>query len=127
MQYAQSLVFWVLGIWWLVAYVKTDSRNIQKWYYRAIAWGIPFSWLFALWTMIAFIVGGVQKKGKIGWNLFYGFLNWGVLAGLEFLAWWLVKGRAVKFYRWDEQDWWNYKEDDAPEIWPSQLGDFVDY
>ena len=42
--------FWVLGIFWLLAYIKAvDNRLMQKIYYRAIAWIIPLSWVFALW------------------------------------------------------------------------------
>ena len=42
--------FWVLGVFWLLAYIKSvDGRLMQKIYYRAIAWVIPISWVLALW------------------------------------------------------------------------------
>ena len=46
--------------------------------------------------------------------------------GLEALAWWLAKPRVVKFYKWDEQSWWNFKADDL-ETWPKQLVEFEQY
>ena len=68
--------------------------------------------------MIAFIVGGA-KEGKVGWGILYGLLNWMFLGGLQALAWFVLKGRAIKFYRWDQQQWWNYDPDDVPGSWPA--------
>ena len=52
------------------------------------------------------------------------------MAGFEALAWYLAP-RNVKFYKWDEQDWWNYKKEpedskDRMENWVDQLGEFTD-
>ena len=58
-----------------------DSRAIQKYYYRAIAWCIPLSWIVAVWYMIAFLVGGAQED-RVGWGVLYWLLNWIFLAGL---------------------------------------------
>ena len=115
--------FWLLGVFWLLAYIKHgDQRIFQKVYYRAIAWIIPLSWVFALWALLAFIIGGTQEPwGDIGTNLGFGFGFMVVLGGLEALAWFLGP-RVVKFYKWDQQSWWNY---DGPDTWPDQLGDFV--
>ena len=125
-EYGIGAIFNGLGIFWLLAYIKKDNRIFQKIYYRAIAWAIPLSWIVALWILIAFIVGGTQVGGNIGFDLGYGFGLWAVLGGLEALAWYLAPGN-VKFYKWDEQDWWNYSSEDAPDNWPAQLGDFVEY
>ena len=76
--------------------------------------------------MIAFIVGGTQTSGLIGHDIAYGLLMWAIVVALEALAWFLAP-RVVKFYRWDRQEWWNYNEGSVPEVWPKQLGDFVDY
>ena len=101
MNYGIGSVFWSLGIFWLLAYIKRDDRIFQKIYYRAIAWGIPISWVLALWILIAFIVGGTQVGGSIGVDLGYGFGWWVLLGGLEALAWYLAPGN-VKFYKWDQ-------------------------
>merc|ERR1711881_123736 len=99
---------------------------MSKIYYRAIAWIIPLSWVFMVWTLITFIIGGLQTNGEIMWDL----ISWGtyvvVFGGLEFLAFYLAP-RVVTFYKWDAQSWWNYNADDVPDTWPSQLGEFVDY
>ena len=122
MNYAHGSIFGALGFFWLLAYIKKDSRIMQKIYYRAIAWGIPLSWIIALWVFIALIVGGTQYGGEIGRDVGIAFVYWALLAGFEALAWYLAP-RNVKFYKWDEQDWWNYNKEDAPENWPKQLGD----
>ena len=134
-QYGFAPIFGALGTLWLLAYIKTDSRIMQKIYYRAIAWGIPLSWLFALWFFIAFIVGGTQDYwyngyhyiGDVGPSIGYAIGFWIVFAGLEILGWWITKGGVVKYYRWDEQSWWNYDPEESADQWPKQLGDWVDY
>ena len=74
---------------------------MQKIYYRSIAWIIPISWIFCLWVMIAFIVGGTQLYGTLGHDLAYGFLMWVMVVGMEALAWFLAP-RVVKYYRWEQ-------------------------
>ena len=126
MMYATGSVFGAMGTFWLLAYIKRDNRIFQKIYYRTIAGGIPLTWVLALWTLIAFIVGGTQVGGNIGVDIGYGLGWWVLMGGLEALAWYLAPG-TVKFYKWDQQTWWNYDSDDVPAVWPSQLGDFIDY
>lgn len=127
LEYGIGSAFWVLGLFWLLAYIKRDDRLFQKLYYRAIAWIIPISWVLALWAFIAFMVGGTQVGGNIGHDFGYIFGFWIVLAGFEALGLVWLAPRVVKFYKWDQQDWWNYNKDDVPNVWPSQLGEFVDY
>lgn len=127
MLWGNGSAFWVLMIFWLLAYVKAvEDRLMSKIYYRAIAWIIPISWILALWVFIAFLVGGLSTGGEIGPDMGYSFGYWVWTAGFEALAWFLAP-RVVKFYKWDQQPWWNYDEDDVPATWPYQLGDFVDY
>ena len=127
MNYCHGSIFGALGTFWLFAYLKHNEKRIaQKFYYRSIAWLIPMSWVVALWIFIALIVGGTQTGGEIGRDIGIAFIYWVVLAGGEALAWFLAP-RASKFYRWQEQDWWNYTKEEAPENWPSQLGGFVSY
>ena len=127
MMYGYGLSFGVLSGFWLLAYIKQGkNRILQKIYYRAIAWVIPLSWVWSLWAFIAFLVGGSQYGGQMGRNVGMAFGFWIITAGMEALAWFLAP-RATKFYKWSEQEWWNYNKDDVPKTWPSQLGDFVDY
>ena len=135
-RYGLSLVFWVLGIWWLIAYIKDENRLMSKYYYRAIAWGIPLTWLFWGMATLGFFIGSYQKRrwpggweydGEPSMNFAYWLLLTLWVGGLEVLAWWLTMDKAVRFYKWNEQSWWNYNKDDAPENWPKQLGEFVDY
>ena len=127
MRYGFGTSFGALGTFWLIAYIKKGkNRILQKIYYRAIAWVIPLSWVWSLWIFIALLVGGSQYGGNMGRDVGTAFGFWIVVAGMEALAW-FVAPRATKFYKWAEQDWWNYNKDDVPKTWPSQLGDFVDY
>ena len=123
MQYGFGSAMDILGLFWLLAYIKQGKNRImQKIYFRAIAWVIPLSWVFALWVFIALIVGGSQLGGNMGRDVGIAFGFWIIVAGMEALAW-FVAPRATKFYRWQEQDWWTYNKDDVPETWPSQLAD----
>ena len=127
MQWAYGSSFGALGTFWLLAYIKAaKNRIMQKIYYRAIAWIIPLSWVFALWVFIAMLVGGSQVGGDMGRDIGIAFLFWVLVAGCEGLAWFLAP-RATKFYKWSEEDWWNYDGEEVPKVWPSQLGDFVAY
>ena len=123
MQYGFGSAMDILGLFWLLAYIKQGKNRImQKIYFRAIAWVIPLSWVFALWVFIALIVGGSQLGGNMGRDVGVAFGFWIIVAGMEALAW-FVAPRATKFYRWQEQDWWTYNKDEVPETWPSQLAD----
>merc|ERR1739844_247590 len=88
--------------------------------------GLSHSWVFALWVFIAMLVGGSQVGGDMGRDIGIAFLFWVLVAGCEGLAWFLAP-RATKFYKWSEEDWWNYDGEEVPKVWPSQLGDFVAY
>ena len=56
----------------------------------------------------------------------YGFGYWILMGCFETMGWYLAP-RVNKFYRWSEQDWWNYDPEDVPRTLPSQLGEFIDY
>ena len=122
---ATGIEFGILGLFWLLAYIKRP--DMQRIYYRAIAWVIPISWFFAFWALIAFIVGGTQWGGDLGWDIGY-WLFYVIFEGaFQALAWWLATSGAIKYYRWEQQEWWNYNKEDSPHNWPKQLGEFVDY
>ena len=128
MRYGNGINFWIVSIFWLLSYIR--KPDFQVLYYRSIAWGIPISWLFGFWVLLAFIIGGAQTGGEMGWDLLYAFLYIGLMAAAEAFAWWMAP-HNVAFYRWDEQDWWNYKKEpedskDRMENWVDQLGEFTD-
>merc|ERR1712151_664216 len=127
MKWGTGLNFGQMTLFWLLSYIRKGKGMVfQRLYYRSMAWGIPFSWLFAFWVFLAFIIGGAQTGGEMGKNVLYWLMYWIILAGFEALAWWLAPSN-VKFYKWDEQPWWNYNDKETPKNWPSQLGEFVDY
>ena len=66
---ATGVEFGILSLLWLLSYIK--KPDFQRIYYRAIAWIIPISWFFAFWALIAFIVGGTQRGGDLGWDIGY--------------------------------------------------------
>jgi hypothetical protein len=108
---ANGIFFGFLTLFWLLSYIH--NRYMQKLYYRVIAWMIPASWIFAFWSLLAFIIGGSQDGGKFGKDIGYWFLTTIMLAGSEALAWWQAPD-MIKFYRWDAQEWWNYTKEDSP-------------
>ena len=124
MRISYGLFFGFTTLFWALAWIKKPI--MQKIYYRVIAWFIPASWIFAFWTFLAFMIGGGQNGGNIGYNFLYWFIFVALTGTGEVLAWWRAPN-VVKYYRWDEQSWWNYKKDEAPQNWPEQLWDFEDY
>ena len=126
LQYGLGGDYALMGLFWLLAYIKRDDRIFQRIYYRAMAWGTGLSWLFFLWSLIAFIVGGTQYRGEwAGLGYWFGFAVF--VGGCQFLGFYWLAPRVVKFYKFDQQDWWNYNKDEVPDVWPKQLGEFVDY
>ena len=99
---ANGLCFGFMTLFWLLSYIK--NRNMYKLYFRAIERFIPVTWIFAIWALIAFIIGGTQDFGKIGKDIGYWFLTMIFLVGSEFLAYWFAPN-MVKFYRWDPQEY----------------------
>ena len=107
---------------------------MSKLYFRAIAWIIPVSWLHCLYVMGAAIAAAYDARDvaeelggpRVGSNIIYAFSWWTFMGAFECLAWFLAP-RVVKFYKWDEQSWWNFNNDDVPGVLPSQLGDFIEY
>ena len=124
LRYSNGVFFGFLFGFSLLSYIH--KRVMQKIYYRFIAWIIPASWVFSFWGFLAFLIGGLQEYGKIGKNMLHFFIYALVLMGGEMIAWWLAP-KMVKFYRLDEQPWWNYNKEDSPQNWPEQLGDFASY
>ena len=143
MKWGTATVFGLLELFTLLSFIKSDSRIMQKIYFRVIAWTIPASWML---NFILFIFGLVSATTKtsslnllldtydafnvsytnfvakfVGMALSYS----GVTALVEFGAWGL-RNKVVKFYRWDQQQWWNYDPADAPGNFPAQLGDYYD-
>ena len=122
---ATGVEFSVLILFWLLAYIKKPI--MQKIYYRAIAWIIPISWFFGFWALIAFIIGGTQWGGKIGEDIGYWFAYVIPEGCFQALAWWLATSGGIKYYRWKEQEWWDYDAKDRPNNWPDQLADWHEY
>merc|ERR1712014_513817 len=80
---ANGTFFGFLTLFWLLSYIQ--NRFMQKLYYRVIAWMIPSSWIFAFWSLLAFIIGGAQDGGEMGKDIGYWFLTTIMLAGSEAL------------------------------------------
>ena len=128
----------------MLSFIKTDNRIMQKLYYRSIAWSIPLSWLFLFTLLIVSIVAIAEKsdpyKAALAAVSQFGakftspvekflvlfFMYLGGMFLVQFGAYWM-REKIVAFYRWEEQDWWNYQPEEAPGNFPAQLGDFVDY
>ena len=71
--------------------------------------------------MLAFLIGGSQEGGSVGTNFVDGLVFWLLLGGCQMIAWFLAP-KVVKYYRWDEQEWWNYSREESPQNWPDQMG-----
>ena len=115
MRYTTLVEFGLLSVVWSLSYIRLKA--FQKMYYRFIAWMIPVSWFFALWVMIAMLIGGSQDGGSVGRNALHATLFWVITGGMEMIAWFLAKGNVL-YYKWNEKDWWNYNPEESPGNWP---------
>ena len=140
MRFGSAIVFGLLMLFSLFSFIKTDDRIMQKVYFRFIAWMIPSSWILSFIILIYFIAASAKKTKALQdyvdtlatYNV--GVTNFAakymgmaltysaVVALVEWGAF-MLREKTVKFYRWDEQSWWNYDPEDAPGNFPSQLGD----
>ena len=124
LRYSNGFFFGSLFFMSLLSYIH--KRVMQKIYYRFIAWLIPASWVFSFWGLLAFIIGGLQEYGSIGKNMLHFLIYAIVLMAGQMVAWWQAPN-MIKFYKLDEQSWWNYTKEGSPQNWPDQLGDFASY
>ena len=117
---------------------------MQKIYYRSIAWIVPLSWIHLFILLVASIWAAASKSdpykeavallspydvkftSPVEKFLVLFFMYLGGIFLVEFGAYWM-REKIVAFYKWEEQDWWNYSPQEAPGNFPAQLGDFVDY
>ena len=106
MAYGLPAVFGPLFIIWLLAYIKTENHIMQKVYYYAITYLNIAAWALLLWINIDFIVGGFMEGGKI-WNLVIAITLDVTFFVWQAIAFFVVKPRATKWYRWDEQDYYH--------------------
>ena len=88
--------------------------ELQMVYYKAIVWLMPATWFLALWVTISFIVAATEEGADVGLSILYFFIYDAFLVGFEAIAWYIAPYN-VNYYRWNEQEWWNYEtEDDMP-------------
>ena len=89
--------------------------DLQLVYYKAIVWLMPATWFLAFWVTIAFIVAAAtDDTADVGLSILYFFIYDIFLFGFEAIAWYIAPYN-VKYYRWNEQEWWNYETaDDMP-------------
>ena len=111
MRWTSFCEYGLLSIVWGGSYLHLKA--FQKIYYRTIAWVVPISWGFALWIMLAFLIGGSQEGASLGQNFVHGLVWWLMLGGFQMIAWFIAP-YVVKYYRWDEQPWWNYSREESP-------------
>ena len=127
---------------------------MQKVYYRFIEWLIPSSWVLAVWVMTAAIwaastkteefkswerwsrshsldtpVWGSYTVMKVYLKPLWMALIWLGFTGLFQSLAWYNRESIVRFYRWSDEEWWNYDPADAPGNFPAQLvdDDFVHF
>ena len=91
---------------WLLAYI--ESPTLQKFYYRAIVWITPITWIFHFWTTFAFIRSGLEEGGTLWKGFVYAISTDAGLLLFQTFAW-LCAPAATKYYRWSEQSWWTYE------------------
>ena len=114
MAFGSQALFGILALMWLLAYIQ--SPNLQEAYFKAMHVGSWISYALVAWVLTAFIVGGIDVNevyydNALGFNIMYGCIFAVAVIGFELIAAYAFGEGAMKYYKWDEQEWWNHEED----------------
>ena len=105
-----SEAIWLVAlIMWGIAFIK--EPKYQRYFYQSSCWLALISWVNALWVNIAFLVGGLTEDTADWSNLYYPLTYDVLTATWQLIIYFVLKPKLVKFYRWDEQDWWKEEGD----------------
>ena len=110
MRGGNEAIYLTAFIMWGIAFIK--EPKYQKYFFQSMIWLTLISWVNTAWINIAFLIGGLIEGGN--WSNLVFPLAYDVLT----IAWQLVifygfYPRLIKYYRWDEQPWWNGDDDSS--------------
>ena len=110
MSYGSTTVYGLLTLAWLLAYIKQPW--FQKSYYMSTSILTIISWVLSIFVAAAFIVGALvtnnedENPKRLMFNMIYmAVYVFGVIV-VDLIVFLGMGRQLVKFYKWDEQEWW---------------------
>ena len=120
MSYGSAAIWGLLTISWLLAYIKKPW--FQKAYYMSTSILTIISWVLALFVAGAFTYGGLvtgnedSMPKRLAFNMIYmSVFVVGVIV-VDLIVFLGMGEGLVKFYKWDEQEWWGGNEQGEEDV-----------
>ena len=110
MSYGSTTVYGLLTLAWLLAYIKQPW--FQKSYYMSTSILTIISWVLSIFVAAAFIVGALvtnnedENPKRLMFNMIYMAVYVVGVIVLDLIVFLGMGRQLVKFYKWDEQEWW---------------------
>ena len=110
MSYGSTSVYGLLTLAWLLAYIKQPW--FQKSYYMSTSILTIISWVLSIFVAAAFIVGALvtnnedENPKRLMFNMIYMAVYVVGVIVLDLIVFLGMGRQLVKFYKWDEQEWW---------------------
>ena len=120
MSYGSAGVFGLLTISWLLAYIKKPW--FQKAYYMSASILTIVSWVLSLFVAAAFTVGGLvtdnadAEPKRLAFNMIYMAVYVVGVIVVDLIVFLGMGEGLVKFYKWDEQEWWGGNEQGEEDV-----------
>ena len=115
MSYGSTSVFGLLTLAWLLAYIKKPW--FQKSYYMSTSILTIISWVLSIFVAASFIVGALvtndegENPKQLMFNMIYMAVYVVGVMVVDLIVFLGMGRQLVKFYKWDEQEWWGGNND----------------
>ena len=97
-------------IMWGIAFIK--EPKYQRYFFQSMIWLTLISWLNTAWINIAMLVGGLTEGGNWA-NLTFALVYDVFTFAWQAVIYFAFYPKLIKYYKWDEQAWWNGPEDEG--------------
>ena len=120
MSYGSAAIWGLLTISWLLAYIRKPW--FQKAYYMSASILTIVSWVLALFVAAAFTVGGLVTDNenaeplRLSFNMIYMSVFVVAVVVIDLIVFLGMGEGLVKFYKWDEQEWWGGIEQSEEDV-----------
>ena len=114
MAIGSTAIYGTLTVFWLLSYIKDPW--FQKAYFKSTGICTISSWVLSVFVAIAFIVGAVVTENEtlmplqLMHNMVYMTVFVVAVIVVDLIVYLGMGEQVMKYYKWDEQDWWNGEE-----------------
>ena len=114
MAYGSTAIYGIQTIFWGLAYIKDPW--FQKAYFKSTGILTISSWVLSVFVAVAFIVGALITEDenmaptRLVNNMVYMIVFVVGVIVIDLIVYLGMGEQVMKYYKWDEQDWWNGEE-----------------